>query len=457
MINRENELEWLTSHLSQEDRQLLVLYGRRRVGKTTLVTTALKDLEATSVYYLCDQRGSRHNARRFAARCAETFDDVPPDVDDFEEAFQYLISRVDGPCVIALDEFSYLVADDETIPSVFQTVVDDVLAETEISLVLLGSSISMMKEGVLSYESPLYGRRTGQWELAPLSFADVRAFFPNTDLQGQIQIYSVLGGVPAYLEQFDTDRSLFENIEEAILSKGAFLYEEPEFLLRQELREPATYMAILEAIAGGATRVTDIANEIGKDASSLSRYLQNLTQLAILEQEHPVTDPDGRGLYRLTDDFLRFWFRYVAPNQGTLEQGQTEPVRAAIAETLPTHTSRTFETVCQQAVQTAAFPVPCSRVGRWWYGGEEIDVVGLNQHTDTLLLGECKWTSAPTGRAVFDDLTALESDVRWHGDDRTVNYVLFSRAGFTDELQAVADERPDVSLYGLDELAALFE
>jgi AAA+ ATPase superfamily predicted ATPase len=457
MINRDDELAWLTSHLSRDDRQLLVLYGRRRVGKTTMVTTALEDLEVPSIYYLCDQRGSRHNAQRFAARCADAFDDIRPAVDGFVEAFQYLTARVDGPCIIALDEFSYLVSDDDTIPSVFQTIVDDVIAETAISLVLCGSSISMMEEGVLSYESPLYGRRTGQWKLTPLSFADVRAFFPNTDIQTQIQIYSVLGGVPAYLEQFDTDRGLFENIEEAVLSKGAFLYEEPEFLLRQELREPATYMAILEAIAGGATRVTEIANEIGADASSLSRYLQNLTQLAILEQEHPVTDPDGRGLYRLTDEFLRFWFRYVAPNQGTLEQGRTEPVRAAIAETLPTHTSRTFEAVCQQAVQTAAFPVSCSRVGRWWYSGEEIDVVGLNQHTDTLLLGECKWTSAPVGRAVFDDLTALASSVRWHGDDRNVSYALFSRAGFTDELQTVADEHPEVYLYGLTELAALFE
>jgi len=457
MINREAELEWLTSHLSRDERQLLVLYGRRRVGKTTLVTTALENLEMTSVYYLCDQRGSSHNARRFAAQCADAFGDITPDVDDFAETFHYLAARVDEPCVIALDEFSYLVEDDEAIPSVFQTIVDDVLTDTEISLVLLGSSISMMEEGVLSYESPLYGRRTGQWKLAPLSFRDVRAFFPNNDIQTQIQTYSVLGGVPAYLEQFDTDRGLFENIEQAILSKGAFLYEEPEFLLRQELREPATYMAILEAIAGGATRVTEIANEIGKEASSLSRYLQNLTRLAILEREHPVTDPDGRGLYQLTDDFLRFWFRYVAPNQGTLEQGRTEPVREAIAETLPTHTSRTFETVCQQAVQTSAFPVSCSRVGRWWYGGEEIDVVGLNQQTDAMLLGECKWTSTPVGRALFDDLTALEPSVRWHGDDREVSYVLFSRAGFTKEVQVVADERPDVYLYGLEELAALFE
>jgi len=323
--------------------------------------------------------------------------------------------------------------------------------------VLLGSSISMMEEGVLSYESPLYGRRTGQWKLAPLSFADVRAFFPDDDLETQIQLYSVLGGVPAYLEQFDPGLSLLENVEQSILSKGEFLYEEPEFLLRQELREPATYMAILEAIAGGATRVTEIANEIGRDASSLSRYLQNLTQLAILEREHPVTDPDGRGLYRLTDDFLRFWFRYVAPNRGTLEQGRTTPVRSAIAETLSTHTSRTFETVCQQAVRTPAFPVSCSRVGRWWYGGEEIDVAGINRETGTLLLGECKWTRDPVGRAVFDELETLESEVRWQGPDREVQYVVFSRAGFTDELRTVVDGRSDASLYGIPELATLFD
>jgi len=457
IINRTAELEWLTSHLSRAERQLLVVYGRQRVGKTTLVTTALEEIRSDSIYYLCDERGSKHNAQRFATRCADTFDDFAPDVDDFVEAFRYFTARVDGRCVVALDEFSYLVDDDDTIPSVFQTIVDEVLTGTDVSLVLSGSSISMMEEDVLSYESPLYGRRTGQWELAPLAFADARAFFPDDDLETQIQLYSVLGGVPAYLEQFDTDRTLFENIEQAILSKGEFLYEEPEFLLRQELREPATYMAILEAIAGGSTRVTEIANEIGHDASSLSRYLQNLTQLAILEREHPVTDPDGRGLYRLTDDFLRFWFRYVAPDRGTLEQGHTASVRATIAETFPTHTSRTFETVCQQAVRTAEFPVTCSQVGRWWYGGEEIDVAGIDRDANHLLLGECKWTSSPVGREVFDELTALESKVRWQGDDRSVSYALFSRSGFTDDLRAVVADRSDTSLYGLDELTDLFD
>jgi AAA+ ATPase superfamily predicted ATPase len=356
-----------------------------------------------------------------------------------------------------MDEFSYLVKEDETIPSVFQTVVDDVLDGTAISLILLGSSISMMEEGVLSYDSPLYGRRTGQWRLEPLSFADMAPFFPTYDIDTRIQAYSVLGGIPAYLEQFDPDRSLLDNVEASVLSKGEFLYEEPEFLLRQELREPATYMAILEAIASGCTRVTEIANEIGRDASGLSRYLQNLTRLALVERETPVTDPDSRGLYRLTDDFLRFWFRYVAPNQGTLEQGRTEPVRASIAETLPAHTSRTFEDVCRQAVQSPAFPVACSRVGRWWYDGEEVDIVGLAPQSETLVLGECKWTDRAVGPELLDDLEAVTPEIRWHGSERTVRYALFARSGFTETMRSLDDERDDLSLYTPSDLENIFE
>ena len=457
MINRNQELQWLTSHLTRDERQLLVVYGRRRVGKTTLVTEALDRLSMTSIYYLCDQRGPVHNATQFANHCAEAFDDISPTVDGFVAAFEYLKRRVDGPCVVALDEFSYLVETDETIPSVFQTIVDDVLADTEISVVLLGSSISMMEDGVLSYESPLYGRRTGQWRLAPLSFADMRGFFPTKDIETQIQTYSVLGGIPAYLEQFDPEHSLLANIETHVLSKGAFLYEEPEFLLRQELREPATYMAILEAIAGGATRVTEIANEIDKNASSMSRYLKNLSELALIERETPVTDPDGRGVYRIADDYLRFWFRFVAPNRGPLEQGRIALLRDSIGDSLSTHTSQTFEDVCQQAVQTASFPVSCSRVGRWWYKQAEIDVVGLDEQTQTLLLGECKWTTSSVGVGLLEDLETLTDDVRWKGTERTVQYVLFSRSGFTDELQEVASGRSDLYLYTPGDLAAVFE
>ncbi len=169
-----------------------------------------------------------------------------------------------------------------------------------------------------------------------------------------------------------------------------------------------------------------------------------------------MTDPDGRGVYRIADDFLRFWFRFVAPNKGTLEQGRTAAVRDSLADSLSDHTSQTFEHVCQQAVQSAAVPVDCSRVGRWWYKEAEIDVVGLNPQTNTLLLGECKWTNTPVGTSLLTDLEELEENVRWQGDDRTVEYALFSRSGFTDELETLVSERSDLYLYTPEELATIF-
>ena len=455
MIDRDAERDWLRSHL-REGRQLLVLYGRRRVGKTTLVTNVLDEIDVPSVYFLCDQRGTAHNARTFAARLAAALDDVEPAVDGFDGAFRYLVTRVDGPFVVALDEFSYLVEEDERVPSDFQGIVDEVLDDTEVSLVLLGSSISMMEEGVLSYESPLYGRRTGQWRLEPLTVGDAGGFLPSYDPTELVRAYSVVGGIPAYLEQFTDGVDLLTNLERRVLSKGAFLYEEPEFLLRQELREPATYMAILEAIANGATRVTQIANEIDRNASSLSRYLQNLERLAFVERETPVTDPDGRGVYRLTDHFLRFWFRYVLPNRSTLEQGHTAPVRESVAETLSIHASWTFEDVCRQAVRTPAFPVACSRVGRWWYDELEADVVGLDERNETLLLCECKWSDQDVDVDVLADLETLETEVRWRGTDRSVVYALFAKVGFTTALREDAARRDDVHLFTVGDVVELF-
>lgn len=302
-VDRAAELEWLRSRVDPTERELLVLYGRRRVGKTALVTHVLEASDTPSVYFLCGERGTVADARRFAEICAEAFDDVPPAVDGFEDAFRYLDGRVDGPFVVAVDEFSYLVGTDDTVPSVFQTVYDDVLDGTDVSLVLLGSSISMIEEGALSYESPLYGRRTGQWRLEPFEFSEARQFVPKYDVADQIRTYGVLDGMPAYPEQFDPDDSLYTNVERKLLSKGAFLYEEPGFLLRQELRTPTRYVEILQAVAAGTTRVTETADEIDRDASSLSRYLQNLGRLGLLEQERPVTDPGGRGLYRLSTSF----------------------------------------------------------------------------------------------------------------------------------------------------------
>ncbi len=457
-VNRDRELEFLRTQFSTGERQLLVLYGRRRVGKTALVTAFLDREGHDHVYFLADQQGTNANATRFAHACADTFDDVPPAVEGFDAGFEYVVRRADGPIVVVIDEFSYLVGEDEAIPSVFQRINDEILASTDISVILLGSSISMMEEGALSHDSPLYGRRTGQWKLTPLSFADACAFVPGYAAEDLVRTYAILGGVPAYLQQFDPERSLAANIRERTLSKGTFLYEEPEFFLRQELREPGTYMAILEAMATGNTTVTEIANAIGRNASGISRYLANLERLAVVDRIVPVTEPyRKRGRYEIADGFFSFWFRFVVPNRADLEQGEARTVTDAVVNQLDEHASHTFETICRQAVRHPDFPVDTSRTGTWWYGEREIDVVALNEDDATLLLGECKWTNSPVGRGLLAQLEEDASNVRWRGAERRERYVLFSKSGFTDDLVELGSERGDLVLYDLDDLIDLLD
>lgn len=457
-MNREREFAFLDERFAAENRQLVVIYGRRRIGKTALVTEYLDRRGLAHVYFLADQRGTPQNAERFARTCADAFDDVPPAVEGFDDGFEYVARRSDDDLVVVIDEFSYLVDADETIPSIFQRIYDEVLADTAISMLLLGSSISLMEEGALSHDSPLYGRRTGQWKLTPLTFADASRFFPSYDVEDLVRVYAVLGGVPAYLEQFDSNTSLERNIRDRVLQKGTFLYEEPEFFLRQELREPGTYFAVLEAMAVGNTRVTEIANAVDRDAKGLSRYLQNLQRLEVVDRLVPVTDPQRKqGIYTIADQFFEFWFRFVAPNIGDLEQGNVEPVASSTIGGLDEHASRTFERICRQVVRHPEFPVAVSRVGTWWHDGEEIDVVAVNEAAGRILLGECKWTNTPVGEGVLADLERKTAAVRWRGDDRTEQFALFSRSGFTAGLRETSGGRSALHLFDLTALADLFE
>lgn len=457
-VDREREFAFLDERFSTGNRQLLVLYGRRRVGKTALVTEFLERQAREYVYFLADQRGTISNAERFANQCAHAFDDVPPAVEGFDDVFEYVVRRIEDELILVIDEFSYLVEEDDSVPSVFQRVYDDILADTDISVLLLGSSISMMEEGALSHESPLYGRRTGQWKLTPLRFVDACGFFPTYAIEDLIRAYAILGGVPAYLEQFDPETSVADNVREHVVSKGTFLYEEPEFFLRQELREPATYMAILEAMATGNTKVTDIANAAGRDAKGMSRYLKNLQRLEVVERLVPVTDPNRKqGIYTINDNFFEFWFRFVYPNLSDLEQGNTSAVAESLMSDLNEHTSHVFEEICRQAVQHSEFPVRVSRTGTWWYKEEEIDVVAISEDDERLLLGECKWTSSPVGEGLLSALEEKASSVRWRGANRSEYFVLFSKNGFTETLHETAQERDDLFLYDLPEIATLFD
>lgn len=454
-LDRKRELEFLEKQYETPGKQLIILYGRRRVGKTELIKEFISD--KPSIYFLADQRGTTSNARRFIAKIVRYFgEDIELKVNNFDDAFRYFNDKLESreKPVIAIDEFSYLVKEDSSIPSVFQLVWDEIL-EKEVFLILCGSLVSMMKEETLSRKSPLYGRRTGQWKLKPLKFKYISYFFPNYDISEKITTFSILGGIPAYLVQFDPSKGVTENIRNENLKKGRFLFEEVGLLLREELREPGRYKSILEAMAKGNTRLTDIANEAGMKAKDLPRYLGILRDLDLVEKQYPVTKSHPkRGIYKIKDNYFRFWFRFISPRRGEVEIGNQDRVLEAIKEDLDHYISFIFEDICKQVVGEDHFPVRCSKVGKWWYREEEIDLVGLDEEKEEILFGECKWSRAPVGINVLKALEAKAQKVQWKEGRRKEWYALFSKSGFRPELKKL--NRPNLLLFDLERIERAF-
>lgn len=456
--NRTEELDALADAFDASGSDLVVVYGRRRVGKTELLKAFCND--RPHIYFLAAQEAELRQREKFAEQVATHFEDRVPRINGWDEAFTYLGEKLQTEqTVVVIDEFPYLVAENDSIPSYLQGFVDEQLDGTDSMLILCGSSVSTMESEVLGHESPLYGRRTAQFDVRPFSFEQAREVI-TYGIGDAVRSYAVTGGTPMYLTLFDYDTPLAANIRSRILSPSAVLYNEPEFLLRTELRTPARYMSILEAVALGHTTPNEVSGATGIDSGPLSKYLQTLRRLRLLEREVPVTASNKkskRSRYRVADEFLRFWFRYVEPNRSGIEEAPDVVYRGTIAPDLPTHVATTFEDVCREALWAGirrGDVDPYSELGRWWYGEHEVDIVGLAPNDDRLLLAECTWTSDPVGRSLVERLRTKADHVRWGPGDRTERFALFSKSGFVDGL---ADEVDDNwSLYGLSDLEALF-
>lgn len=456
--DRDDELEALETAFASSDHEFYVVYGRRRVGKTELLKEFC--LDRPHLYFLAAQEAEHRQREKFVEQIADAFDDRVPRIDGWDEAFEYLGEKLASEQrIVVIDEFPYLVEENDSVPSYVQAFVDEQLHQTDSMLVLCGSSVSTMESEVLGHESPLYGRRTGQIDLQPFSFRQARDVI-SYDLEDAIRSYSVTGGTPMYLTLFDYDQTLAENIQSRILSPTAVLYNEPEFLLRTELRTPARYMSILEAVALGHTTPNEISGATGIDPGPLSKYLQTLRRLRLIDRDVPVTaagQKSKRSRYHVADEFLRFWFRYVEPNRSSIEEAPAVVFDGTIEPDLPTHVATTFEDVCQEAVWEAirrGTVEPYSEIGRWWYDEDEVDIVGLAPDDDRILLAECKWTAEPVGHALVESLRAKAESVRWGPGDRKEQFALFSKSGFVDGLETELDDR--WSLFGLEDLATLF-
>lgn len=452
--DRNDELAALESAFDASGHSFFVIYGRRRVGKTELIKEFCSDRR--HIYFLAAQEAEARQREKFVEQVASHFGDRVPRIDGWDDAFAYLGEKIDTESlIVAIDEFPYLVEENDSLPSYIQGFVDEHLRGTNSMLLLCGSSVSTMESEVLGHESPLYGRRTGQLDLTPFSFKQAREVI-TYDIADAIRSYAITGGTPMYLTRFDYQQSLAANVRSHVLSPAAALYHEPEFLLRTELRSPARYMSILEAIALGHTTPNEISGATGIDSGPLSKYLQTLRRLRLIDREIPVTasgTKSKRSRYRVADEFLRFWFRYVEPNRSSIEEAPEVVYRGTIAPNLPDHVAATFEDVCREAVWELIRRgdiEPYSEVGRWWYGENEIDIVGLTPSADRILFAECKWTSEPVGMSLVEALREKAEHVRWGPDDRTQRFALFAKRGFVDGLEQ--DLGSDWSLVSLAEI-----
>jgi AAA+ ATPase superfamily predicted ATPase len=457
-VNREEELSRLRGLYESEEAELAVIYGRRRLGKTELVKQSVKNRE-DAVLYQARQKTSSLQLQQFIERASERYPGVEKIREDWEYVLKYLAEQ-DG--VVVLDEFPYLVEQDESLPSVLQAMFDHELDDSSTTFVLIGSSISMMEEAALLGNSPLYGRSSLKLDIRQLPFGAASEFFDDAySPEQKVVLWSVFGGVPYYLEELSPDLSVGENIQETILSRHGPLHDEPDYVLRMELKEPARYFSIMEAIAGGDTARNEIANATGIDYNQLSKYFNRLSRLRLVDQDVPVTEQkerSKRSRYRIRDSLFRFWFNFVYGNEDRYDELGRTAYRDVVEPEMSDFVSRSFEDLCQSALRKLYPDYTVKDIGGWWYREHEIDLVGLT-NDGTVIAGECKFQETPVGYDAFSKLQDHLDELRWKPQDgeRENKYALFSRSGFDISVEEAAEERDDLRLFTIEDVVRVLE
>lgn len=457
-VDREQEMATLQSEYERDGSALVVLYGRRRVGKTTLISEFIKNKKA--LFFLASEESESQNRLAFQEKAADFLNsDLLKNVEvkSWDVLFRAIIdTHFDSKPVIVLDEFQYLGKSNPAFPSVFQRIWEEILKDRQVMVILCGSLISMMQSQTLAYDSPLYGRRTAQIRLKQIPFAYYHEFFPEKSRKELIEMYAVTGGVPKYIELFSQSKDIYSAIETCVLNRSGYLYDEPHFLLQQEVSEVGSYFSIIKAIAAGNTKLSAIAGVLEVKSTSLTKYLKTLIDLDILEREVPVTEDSPekskKGLYKIRDNYLRFWFAFVYPNMSFIESGHGRIVMDKIRKSLVrNHIAFVYEDICRERMweinAEGAWPFYFSKLGRYWDSKEEIDIAAIDPDGKNLILGECKYWQEPVGVSVLRELEAKAKTVSWEKEKRKTWFVLFSVNGFTEELRAEAAVRTDLRLY----------
>lgn len=458
-VDREREFDFLTSEYERQGSSLVILYGRRRIGKTALSSEFM--IGKPALYFLMTEENECQNRVAFKDAVADFTENEllkSAGVDNWELIFKALCHShkdTDKKLLLILDEFQYLGKSNPAFPSIFQKIWDTDLKQKNIMVILCGSLISMMESQTLNYSSPLYGRRTGQIKLKQIPFSHYRGFFPDKEEQELIEYYAVTGGVPKYAELFYHSTDIYSAIEKNVLSKSSFLYDEPNFLLRREVSEVGSYFSIMKTIAAGNTKLSKIAGVLEVKQTGITRYLKTLMDLDLLEREVPVTEENPekskRGLYKIKDNFMLFWFRFIYPNLSFIESGNEQLAMKKIrANLIDNHISDIYEDICMEKLwklnAEERWDFIFDRVGRWWNGSTEIDLVAYDSQGTDILFGECKYWKDPVGINVLDALEEKAKAVDWNRSIRREHFILFSIHGYTEELEALAKRRRDLVL-----------
>ena len=458
-INRRDELNTLEKEYEREGASFVIVYGRRRVGKTELISEFLRR-RGQSLYFLATQESEAQNLKAFRNLAAEYTGNglLRTAETDWEQVFKLLAGyKPDKKQIIVIDEFQYIGQSNPAFPSVVQKIWETALKRANVMLVLCGSLISLMKAQALDYGSPLYGRRTAQIKLKQIEFRYYGEFFGNKkSAEELLPSYAVTGGVPKYIEIFEKHDDIYKAIEENVLRKASFLYEEPYFLLQNEVSEIGSYFSLIKAIAAGNRKLADISASLSVKATSLTKYLKVLTDLDLVEREVPVTEESPEksksGLYKITDNYIAFWFKFVYPYRSYLEKGETAYVLDRIKNGFAQNfVSYIYEDVCREKMwelnTVGAFGFRFNKIGRYWGPKTgETDIVALDTIEKNIITGECKYGVSEKGLDILYDLQSKAAVLKEMTNSKEVRYVILSTAGFSKGLKDEAKKRNDTTL-----------
>ena len=444
-IGRKRELDKLNEMYDRNAFECAIIYGRRRVGKTSLIQEFIKDKRA--IYFLSLETSERVNLENFSKsvwRLAMGKLRTPPVFANFTNALE-AVGDLSGDerLILVIDEYPYLANSVQGISSILQAQIDTRFINSKLFLILCGSSMSFMEHQVLGYKSPLYGRRTAQFKIQPFNFFESIGFHENYSAYDNALVYGITGGIPHYLSKLDGKKSLKMNITDSFFTPFSYLFEEPSNLLKQELREPQMYNDIITAVATGSSRLNEIATKTGLDTAICSKYLRSLITLGIVKKERPILEEKSKKTnYRLADNMFRFWYRFVPQNISLIHSGAADEVYNSIEQQIPAYMGEVFEEICIQYLWKESLagrlPFRLRDAGRWWGTDpirkceQEIDIIAFSE--DRAIFCECKWTNKPVGSAVLDGL--FEKSLMFNFKEK--HYYLFSKSGYTDECSAAA-------------------